>query len=695
MAYDSDAGVSLRDCEGCTIKNSTFFGNRVGVDLHRSNGNVLMWNDVFNNAEDGFRSSDCERNDIRGNVIRDNDGYGLALGEGDTGTMVIGNLFANNHGTSSEHHEDLSQASDDGTDNIWSLDGSTPDMGGNFWFDHSGPPDRSMDFMPSSYAIDGGQASDQRPLTRVPRTILPPPEALDMDVGQYRRDMVVSWERTGPISMIAVAEYRMYIDGQEHPVVIPSNAPGDVGGTIEERIPFFGVRNVHLKMTSVCSYGESMDSEVRSFEFDLDPPLMTGQEGFNGSFLDSGSFRLDLVMSDISDAPSLDVELDDRPIHLGEGYSEGAFGFWANMTGRSGNAINISIEARGLAQVQHRLVLLTWDAHGNFLRDEHWFFTDLYDPSVTITSPRSGNITRHDSVDLLWDSMDNGSGIERTIVGCNGVETVLWDRPGHLSLEEGHGLIEGWNDIKVTCIDRAGRSTEDAVSIKLDRVPPVLRVVSPRGDNVSLDAGILVLSDEPLLPDSVSVEFVGGEMTSLVSASGIALSPNGTMVTAALPFDLERDAVYHFRMAALDLAGNVRILEWQISTAPYDPSTLRYEVKGSVVDANGGPIVGAMISDDEGRLLGLTDRGGSYSIWISAGVHELTFEKEGYWTVTRMVVVSSDWPNIIGPVEMEGEGNDGPFDPLLIVMAVVGVMFMLLVLMGVLRRRRRSDPTEE
>jgi uncharacterized membrane protein len=134
-----------------------------------------------------------------------------------------------------------------------------------------------------------------------------------------------------------------------------------------------------------------------------------------------------------------------------------------------------------------------------------------------------------------------------------------------------------------------------------------------------------------------------------------------------------------------DLAGHAMNYEWEFTT------TNLLMVGGKVVDENGAPIQGAVISMN-GTTVATTDAEGNYSFEILPGTYTLTVKREGYDEASKQVVVSDGQSgtgtNAVIVQLIKAKGSD--LSMLLGGVAIIAVAILAIAFVAARRRASRK-----
>ena len=169
---NSSGGITINSSDGNSITGNTVSGStNTGIAIISSNNNDVSNNDLSNNVGTGIRLNTSSNNNISGNSISNsnNDGISLFLSNSnsisDNTVSGSGNgirLFSpsdNNQIFNNNFIDNISQASDSGSGNVFNLSAPT---GGNYWNNFDEPVEGCNDansdgFCDDPFVFSGGQ----------------------------------------------------------------------------------------------------------------------------------------------------------------------------------------------------------------------------------------------------------------------------------------------------------------------------------------------------------------------------------------------------------------------------------------------------------------------------------------------------------------------------------------------------------
>ena len=140
--YNNTYGMAIRNETDTIISNNSVFNNSYGILLYNTTYNVISNNSIYNNSIGIGITDNTYNSTIKHNEIFNNWNWSIFMAEATENNEVHHNNFANNG-----NH--TSQASDNGTNNVWD-DGVSE---GNYWDDWGGT---------GTYSIDGSAGAEDR-----------------------------------------------------------------------------------------------------------------------------------------------------------------------------------------------------------------------------------------------------------------------------------------------------------------------------------------------------------------------------------------------------------------------------------------------------------------------------------------------------------------------------------------------------
>lgn len=485
-------------CNYNVIENNTIINNGY---LLKDDG-YGMWSAGMGMAIDGSGEYNwCDGNIIANNTIENSRLYGLQI-LNSFGNRVFGNVFIGNNGTTSEYDPAKVQAFDDGT-NFWN-----DTTYGNLWADWTSPDADGDGIVDEAYLIDGGANNDLLPLA-VSVAITSP------------ADGFVTGETSVDISGTAVSYF-----GVDHLTWhnAATGASGDCSGTDiwTATVPLADGDNV-ITVTMVDLHGSEANASI-TVVLDVVPPTLEITYPVEGAYVGS-SVTVTWIGSDADSGIAYYI------VSI-----EGLF--FVNVT-ESSYTIN------DLAEGPCTVLVTAYDVAGNYLDVPVSFTVDVTAPTVTIDSPADNFLSTESSVTMTWNGSDVVSGVDRYEVSWEGGAPVTL-LPSD-STYTFNGLSDGSHVLTVTVYDKAGLSSSDAVTIRVDTQPPSLTITYP------VEGGYVANSD-------VTVTWSGfdaGTGVAYYTASIEGLAPFNTTGTSCTFNDLA-DGTYTVLVSAYDQLGNHR-----------------------------------------------------------------------------------------------------------------------------------------
>jgi len=134
----------------------------------------------------------------------------------------------------------------------------------------------------------------------------------------------------------------------------------------------------------------------------------------------------------------------------------------------------IDLGSEGMKEV----AVYIYDFAGNLDFDYFQVALDTSNPFVNITSPENNHITSSDTINIFWDSTDDGTGVKEHIIYIDGSPYVTLTDPSIKSYE----VPITFNDttvITVRAIDYLDKYTDDSIDIIHDPESPTFNINSP------------------------------------------------------------------------------------------------------------------------------------------------------------------------------------------------------------------------
>jgi len=326
-----------------------------------------------------------------------------------------------------------------------------------------------------------------------------------------------------------------------------------------------------------------------------------------------------------------------------------------------------------LANGPHTIVVIATDAVGNQASVSVAVTVDTTPPSLSITAPLTGSLTRHPVAQV------NGTTDPGATVAVNGVQAAV---SGSGGFSVALPLEEGLNTITAVATNAAGNTATTSVTVTLDDVPPALTLTSPTTGLTNQSAVVVSGTTEP-----------GATVT--VDGTAVSVGVAGAFTTTLTLADGAHTIVVN----ATDAAGNRAAVSVQVTVDTTAPSL-----------AITSPTTGASVSTPDILVTGTAEAGSTvvvdgYAVALSGGG---TFSIElplspGTNTITvtatdpagnvasRSVVVS-----YAVPAAPASQSSTPALSTLDLVLIVVAAAALALCLVQTFRGRKpKEGPTEE
>lgn len=229
----------------------------------------------------------------------------------------------------------------------------------------------------------------------------------------------------------------------------------------------------------------------------------------NVGYLDSIMFKVDTL------PPALSWQITPAEVDGNSGWytsspviklttnSEDTKLYWTHYDSESWNEFDFDIT---LTSGVHKLRFKAIDPAGNVLYNEtDWLNVDLSPPELTIDQPEE-NAKVGTTVLVTWHGDDALSGIYEYKIR---LDSKSWIAVGEETMFEFDDLKSGEHTIYVNAWDAAGNTKKAQTSLSVDGVSPVIISRLPRGDDVPVDAEIVIEFSEPMYCESVKIDVSG------------------------------------------------------------------------------------------------------------------------------------------------------------------------------------------
>jgi len=489
------------------IFNNTCSGNGVaGIHIeYRSYNNIISNNTLTNNGKGliitGAGLNDCYGNTIANNTIEGNLAYGIDIAFS-TGNRIFGNVLINNNGAMSEYDPAHVQAYDSGV-NFWN-----DTTYGNRWGDWTSPDANGDGFVDDPYAIDGGTNQDHYPLA-VSLMIISPIDGF----ATKGTSVELSGTATSFFGVSRVTWYNV-VTGES----------GDCSGTDTwaATVPLVaGDNRIMVNMTDLG--GSEVSVSVTVLLDDVDPTLVINSPA-EGAYVGSS-----VTVTWTANGTGSDIDY----------YTVSIEGRFSNDTNDTSFTIN------GLADGQYSVLVTAHDIAGNYVDVPVTFTVDTVAPTLAIISPSANYLSTTSSIVLTWNGSDSGSGVDHYDVRWEGGSPISVN--SSVSTFTFTGLSDGSHVLTVTIYDKAGLTTFDTVTVKVDTQPPSLTITSPA-------TGAFVTDDD------ITVTWAGSDAGTGIAYYAVSMEGSFSINTTGSSYTINglADGTYTVMVSAYDVLGNYR-----------------------------------------------------------------------------------------------------------------------------------------
>jgi len=139
------------------------------------------------------------------------------------------------------------------------------------------------------------------------------------------------------------------------------------------------------------------------------------------------------------------------------------------------NTTDVSCELLSLVEGFNNVTVTAYDKKGNFATDQISIVADLTAPSVEVTSPKDGYVTRGTDVTVEWTGSDKGSGISHYRVYLDDAEVAKTTSTSFRLT----ALTESDHTIKVEAHDLLNHTSSDKITITIDNTAPIAEIRKP------------------------------------------------------------------------------------------------------------------------------------------------------------------------------------------------------------------------
>lgn len=389
------------------------------------------------------------------------------------------------------------------------------------------------------------------------------------------------------------SDVTLHVDGAAVPVA---------GGqfSTDVALPDEGPRTIAI--VAVDAVGNAAQSSV-ALVVDRTPPALSVASPPEGALLGAEPV---LLAGTVQDATAVTVGVDGQAATI--------------------NGLAWSLQRSGLSEGENLVVVTATDAAGNPSTVERRFLLDQLAPSVSISEPSDGSLTREAQATVRGTAED----AQLASVEVNGVVATLGTGSGPRPwVAASVPLAEGDNTLVALARDSLGRAGQRQVLVTRDSTPPQVALQAPE----RIVAGVPVTA-QATASDERALDRVAFSLQGQVIAT-LAAPPFEVQV--AVPAGAEPGETLLLEAEAFDTAGN----------SGRAARGLRVVADGVVTgqvlsDRTGLPLEGASV-----RLLGsaaapeATDDRGRYSFHAVDATATLQAEKDGLTRVERSVRLAS------------------------------------------------------
>jgi hypothetical protein len=313
-----------------------------------------------------------------------------------------------------------------------------------------------------------------------------------------------------------VATYEIRIDAENY-VNTGLSTSHIFSGLVE------GNHSVYIK--SVDNLGNINEVSVH-FSVDVSLPTISITSPTTASFTNVTSVTAMWTGSDaVSGIEHYEVKLDD--------------GAWLNVGKETAYMM------LGIGEGAHSLTVKAVDKAGNVRESVVSFVVDITSPIITIASPTPSYLTNIPNIAVVWNGLDETSGIEHYEIKFDGGS---WINMGTLMQYTISGINDGSHNLIVRAIDKAGNIQETDTFFTIDTTSPLITITSPK-------------SGSDIRSSTIVIDWSGLDETSGIDHYKIRLDENSWIsleTSTTYKFDSISDGSHIIDVEATDKAGNSR-----------------------------------------------------------------------------------------------------------------------------------------
>jgi len=193
------------------------------------------------------------------------------------------------------------------------------------------------------------------------------------------------------------------------------------------------------------------------------------------------------------------------------------------------SGVQTSYQLQSIPDGWHHLELVAEDLAGNTALDETWFTVDTVDPIVIMISPTEGEQIDSQQFEVSWMGSDGTSGILGYWVNIDGSG---WEYMGSADRTDVGPLMDGYHDLEVRAMDRAGNLATDSVQFTVWSGTLEIGITSPLEGDIISTADVTVrwtFIGSPFGLDHFEVRVDGGQWMDVGSQTSCFLSNLSTV----------------------------------------------------------------------------------------------------------------------------------------------------------------------